>query len=328
MPPTVAICIPTFNQAQYLEEAVASALKQNHPATEIWISDDASTDDTAAVLIRLAAQHPEIRAHTQPINLGLSGNMRWLLGQPHTNYLVNLHSDDHLHADYVGHLLELFEQHAAAGYGHASVHEIDRAGRKTKVRSLARDSGFVGAEEALRAAVSGYRVAANICMFRRSALQAVDYFKQDMPFAEDWDLSVRLADAGWGNVYCRETLAEYRVWDDPKGVRPRRKMAEIEGITRVFEESLEPAFARRGWPLDSLRARREQLALQHCDCLGSKLFSEAEKAAILRLLMTLGDSPALAGRAWRMQHGFAPWYRAVNDARGMIRQLAKRVLCR
>ena len=53
--PSVAICIPTYNQVGFLERAVESALRQDYEGpTEIWVADDASTDGTAALLERLA----------------------------------------------------------------------------------------------------------------------------------------------------------------------------------------------------------------------------------------------------------------------------------
>ena len=68
----------------------------------------------------------------------------------------------------------------------------------------------------MRDAVTGYRVAANIVMFRAAPLRQLDYYRGRPDFVEDYDLSVRMPDAGYGNVYCDEILARYRVWTDPK----------------------------------------------------------------------------------------------------------------
>ena len=39
--PTVAVCIGTYNQAQYLRGSIESALAQTYPIQEIWVADDA-----------------------------------------------------------------------------------------------------------------------------------------------------------------------------------------------------------------------------------------------------------------------------------------------
>lgn len=42
----VSIGIPTYNQAEYLEETILSVLNQTVPAYEIFVSNNHSTDDT------------------------------------------------------------------------------------------------------------------------------------------------------------------------------------------------------------------------------------------------------------------------------------------
>jgi cellulose synthase/poly-beta-1,6-N-acetylglucosamine synthase-like glycosyltransferase len=216
-----------------------------------------------------------------------------LFSSPRTEYVVKLDSDDELHPDYVQKVLAALRKHPTAGYAHVAVQEIDGNGINKQLRLLARKACFQSDEESLRASVSGYRVAANICMFRRAALQAVDYYRSDLGFADDWDLAVRLADAGWGNVYVNEVLASYRVWDTPSSARSRRKLAEIEGCRRVIEESLIPAFKRRGWRGSSIKYARRRMALRHAESLRLKQFNEAEQNGLKAALSRLGDSLAL-----------------------------------
>ena len=49
----ISICIPAYNQANYIEQAVRSAAMQTVTPFEIIVSDDCSTDDTVAILERL-----------------------------------------------------------------------------------------------------------------------------------------------------------------------------------------------------------------------------------------------------------------------------------
>lgn len=48
--PLVSIVIPTYNGAQFIDEAMASAIVQSYQNLEIVISDDASTDGTLAII--------------------------------------------------------------------------------------------------------------------------------------------------------------------------------------------------------------------------------------------------------------------------------------
>jgi len=52
----VSVVVPTYNYGRYLGERIASIAAQTHPVGEVIVLDDASTDDSAAVVERAAAQ--------------------------------------------------------------------------------------------------------------------------------------------------------------------------------------------------------------------------------------------------------------------------------
>jgi cellulose synthase/poly-beta-1,6-N-acetylglucosamine synthase-like glycosyltransferase len=305
---SVAICIPTYNQAQYLLESVTSACNQTYPNVEIWISDDTSTDETPYVMAQLCQQFPQVHYYRQPQNLGIVGNNNWLLSQPKTEFVIRLDSDDILMVNYVERLVNLLQRYPEAGYAHAAVQEINEYGEKQGIRQLARTEEFRGADKELRAAVFGFRMAANIAMFRTSALHQLNFYEGRPEYTEDYDLIVRMSDAGYGNVYTNEILACYRVWTDAKAVRPRRKSLELRGMIRVYEESLLPAFQRRGWDIQIITQQRHRLALIHSAFCYRSLFTESERNELIELVKELGDSPALQLRLLALQWGLGPFF--------------------
>lgn len=48
--PSVSVILPTYNRARYIAEAIGSILSQSHPALEVVVVDDGSTDGTAAIV--------------------------------------------------------------------------------------------------------------------------------------------------------------------------------------------------------------------------------------------------------------------------------------
>ncbi|MHB1095799.1 MAG: glycosyltransferase family 2 protein [Gemmatimonadaceae bacterium] len=101
--PSIAICSPTYNQAQFLVCSVENVLRQTDYADgEVWVSsDDASTDDTASVMTALWARNARVPHHRHEKNLGIAENSSLVLGRPTADVVVRLDSDDVLLPDYV-----------------------------------------------------------------------------------------------------------------------------------------------------------------------------------------------------------------------------------
>lgn len=72
--PRVTIGLPVYNGADYLEEALESIVNQTFTGFELIITDNASTDDTAAICHRFAARDARIRYYRNPKNVGAAKN--------------------------------------------------------------------------------------------------------------------------------------------------------------------------------------------------------------------------------------------------------------
>lgn len=95
-PPKISVLVPTYNYAEFLPEAVESVLAQDWDDFEVLIADDASTDDSEAVISRLAAADTRIRSHRHKHNLGMVANWNWCLQNSQGEYIKFLFGDDKL----------------------------------------------------------------------------------------------------------------------------------------------------------------------------------------------------------------------------------------
>jgi glycosyltransferase involved in cell wall biosynthesis len=294
-PLSVAICIGTYNQCQYLRGSIESALAQSYPIQELWVADDASTDDTPAVMAEICKLYPHIRYYRQPKNLALPGNLSWLLSQPKTDLIVRLDSDDRLEPDYVAVLAELMRRYPQAGFAHCDVGELDKDNRRPRIRRLTRTKTYESSEEALRSNASGYRTAANCILYRAEALREVNYYVPNLDWrtCEDWDMCLRMAAAGWGNVYAPKVLSNYRVWDDAQGVRAKRKMSEVMTTIAIYKHTLIPEYQKRGWSIAPLTRNMRSKAVGFADAIDSPLFTEQDRIEYKALLHDLGESKSL-----------------------------------
>ena len=299
------ICIPTYNQSQYVLEAISSALAQTSPV-EVYVSNDGSTDDTAAVLAA-GDLNESVKIINHSVNRGIGQNVKWLLQQPTTELIARLDSDDRLNSSYVDALSKLLDRYPKAGYAHCAVEEIDDAGRPGRIRRLARKSGYEDAESSLRNMVLGYKVAANIILFRREALVSADFGAETLNFAEDYDLCVRIANAGWGNVYSEQVHASYRVWGAPSRQSVLRKISEIQGLCQVYSVSLEQAFLKRDWSVRALKWRRVELALAHSAYFDNGTLSDSHWKSLQKELVKLTGLPRTTALFERK--GWGSWVR-------------------
>ncbi|PMB18100.1 glycosyl transferase [Fischerella thermalis CCMEE 5198] len=307
--PSVAICIPTYNQAQYLLESVGTAVAQTYPNVEVWVADNASTDNTPEVMAQLCQQFPQIRYHRHSENLGMTPNCNWVLSQPKTDYVIRLDSDDAIAPRYVETLVALMQKYPEAGWGHVATQEIDERGQKLAIRRVARKHEFQSADEALQASVSGLRTASSIFIFKAQALREVGFYGDgSLKYSEDYDLAVRMSDAGYGNVYSDDILAEYRVWTDTQKIRPKRKGDQLQAYIWIYNKSFIPAFQRRGWDTKAIDKCRQKMALIHAAACFSPIFTTAERAELIALLKELGDSPALRLRLFACSFGLGPMF--------------------
>ncbi len=92
----LSICIPTYNRAAFLGEALDSVISQATDEVEIVVSDNASTDNTEALVREYQARFPRIRYHRNPENLGADRNFLKVVELGEGEYCWLLGSDDAL----------------------------------------------------------------------------------------------------------------------------------------------------------------------------------------------------------------------------------------
>lgn len=95
----VSTIIPVFNRAEMICDAVESVLMQTHPAIEIILVDDGSTDKTPDTLRRLQQQHPTRIKVLRQENAGPGAARNTGLQVATGGYIQYLDSDDVLHPD-------------------------------------------------------------------------------------------------------------------------------------------------------------------------------------------------------------------------------------
>ncbi|RIA10274.1 glycosyltransferase involved in cell wall biosynthesis [Flavobacteriaceae bacterium MAR_2010_72] len=107
----VSICIPTFNGAQFIAEAMDSALAQSYPNLEIVVSDDASTDATLDIIesYRPKTDIPIYIHYHEPKGIGANWNNT--IKKAKGAYIKFLFQDDVLMPNCIETMVAILEQH-------------------------------------------------------------------------------------------------------------------------------------------------------------------------------------------------------------------------
>jgi len=111
--PAVSICIPTYNGAAWVGDAVQSALDQEFSDIEIVVCDDASTDDT--VLRAGQIDDDRVRVIANVERVGMSRNWNRCVAESRGAYIKLLMQDDRLTPDCVGRMLDAMKTNPSVG---------------------------------------------------------------------------------------------------------------------------------------------------------------------------------------------------------------------
>jgi glycosyltransferase involved in cell wall biosynthesis len=121
------VAIPVFNQSEFIERSICSALDQNFPGLEIIVVDNASTDGTWDVVQKFCQRG--VTLHRNSRNLGLFGNFNRCLELARSPYLRLLSADDALAPGCLSRELPIMERRPDVAMVSSRGQFVDEQGR-------------------------------------------------------------------------------------------------------------------------------------------------------------------------------------------------------
>lgn len=114
----LSVFIPSFNHAAYVTQAIDSARRINVPGTHIYVIDDASTDDSVAVIRdHLAREHASnVTLLAKEWNKGVIDSMLMFMDRCETEFIYVVSSDDIAVAEGVEELVYRLNDHPEMGF--------------------------------------------------------------------------------------------------------------------------------------------------------------------------------------------------------------------
>jgi succinoglycan biosynthesis protein ExoO/succinoglycan biosynthesis protein ExoU len=109
----VTIVVPAYNAELFVAKALSSALSQTERNCEVLVIDDASSDDTATIVARIAEQDGRVRLLRNTVNLGPAASRNRGIAEARGEWIALLDADDEFMPDRIRTLIFLGEQYNA-----------------------------------------------------------------------------------------------------------------------------------------------------------------------------------------------------------------------
>lgn len=130
--PRLSVMIPNYNYGRYIAETIQSVLSQSPADVEVVVADNASTDDSVAVVRGFG--DPRVRIEVNACNLGFAPNLERVAAMARGQWMLLLSSDDRMQAGAVDAYLALaaaLGDRAQRAVWGCPTWTIDAAGQRT-----------------------------------------------------------------------------------------------------------------------------------------------------------------------------------------------------
>lgn len=202
--PLVSVVMPVYNGERFVAEAIESILRQTFHDFEFIIVDDGSTDGTAAILARAAAENPRIRVLTEH-HRGKVHARNTGCKAARGEFVAVMDSDDRASPARLTREVVFLEEHPEIGVLGSWVELIDEAGTVRGRLTHAGEAMFVAWSLHMRNTVANASA-----MLRREVGERLGWYRDTA--AEDYDLWVRAMQiTKLDNI--QEVLAQHRMWN-------------------------------------------------------------------------------------------------------------------
>ena len=236
-PPKVSVCIPTYNYARFLPEAIESILNQSFTDCELLIIDDCSQDNTSEVVQRYAVKDARIRFSVNSPNIGMVNNWNLCLREARGEFIKFVFGDDLLTSkDALRKMLAPFIADSSISLVASARDLLDAESKVTRTRSSFGKTMVIGGDEAIRRCLLEQKNLIGeptVVMFRKK--DATRGFNKDYRQIVDLEMWYHLMEQG-KLAYLSEPLCAFRCHPDQQTEHNSRSNATLDDTTLLLKE--------------------------------------------------------------------------------------------
>jgi biofilm PGA synthesis N-glycosyltransferase PgaC len=230
--PAVSLLVPCFNEGDNVEETIDYLAHQQYPEFEIIAINDGSTDDTGAILDRLAEKYPRLRVIHLAGNQGKAMALRMGTLAANHEFLICIDGDALLDIHATSWIMRHFVNGPRVGAvtGNPRVRTRSTLLGKIQVGEFSAIIGLIKRAQRIYGRV--FTVSGVVAGFRKSALHQIGYWNLDM-VTEDIDISWNLQLNRWDIRYEPNALCWILMPETLRGLW-RQRLRWAQGGMEVF----------------------------------------------------------------------------------------------
>jgi GT2 family glycosyltransferase len=258
--PLASVIIPNWNGALYLPTCLDSLRRQTYPNFEVIVTDNASTDDSAALIER---DYPEVILIRLPTNRGFAGAVNAGIRRARGQIVVLLNNDTEADPNWLAEIARAFAEHPTVGLVASKMLLFDRrkvfhtAGDFYRVDGIPgnrgvwqEDRGQFDQQEEVFSACGG------TAAYRRAMLDEIGLLDEDFFYScEDIDLAWRAQLAGYRCLYVPTAVVYHRLSATGGGVTA--SFHDGRNFIYIIAKDYPTSLLKKYWP----RVVRAQLRL-------------------------------------------------------------------
>jgi glycosyltransferase involved in cell wall biosynthesis len=250
--PLISVVTPSFNQANYIGEALASVQFQSYKNFEHLVIDGMSTDGTVAILGNLKRDNKQ--ANTFWISERDSGQSEALnkgFRLAKGNIIGWLNSDDRYRSGCFEYVIRAFEDNPEIDIIYGDYLIVDESGNILQVRREIEFDEFVLLYHRV------LYIPTTATFFRRRIFDEDNWLDENLQYAMDLEFFIRLSARGYRFKHIPEIIADFRLQPDSKTCSfPDRQRKEHQEVIFAAAPILHhfKSFRARGIVLALLRS--------------------------------------------------------------------------
>ncbi|MCC9599039.1 glycosyltransferase [Stieleria sp. JC731] len=226
--PAVSVLMPIWNANEtYLTEAVKSLQGQSLQSWELVVVEDPSESMSDAVLGAIG--DPRIRYHHNSTRTSLVQQLNLGLSLCQSDFIARFDADDRCKPERLQKQLAFLEGRPEYGVCGCQLEIINQSGKATAKRFYPVESDSIGQMMMIRNVIPHPGA-----MFRKSLVESLGGYREDHPYAEDYDLWCRMLKQGAKLHNDATQLLEYRIHDGQ--IKSQKLRSQIAGTIAVKKE--------------------------------------------------------------------------------------------